>query len=146
MPKIRSVPYSRRAHGIQKNRESEMAVQCVRCGNWSGNGIVCEECERRSMEKALARNQCLHPGGITDNDGSPCCPFTWRPIETAPKDGRYILIWLGNPWGKIISAKWHAPWATWLKEVPGVEDCDRYGIGDEESTYWTPLPEPPIKK
>lgn len=123
---------------VQKQFERAIQQAC----SWYSK----EQGERRLRERLIASNQCVHPGGITDNDGIPRCPFTWRPIETAPKDGSYILIWLGSPWGKIVTAKWHAPWSTWLKEVPGLVDGDRFGIGNEESSYWMPLPEPPEKK
>lgn len=69
----------------------------------------------------------------------------WMPIETAPKDGREVLLWLGSPWSKVEKARWYAPWKNWQAGVipadPVREDC--YGIGSAVPTHWQPLPTPP---
>lgn len=56
--------------------------------------------------------------------------MTWQPIETAPKDGEYILI--GMHFGHrfyVQSSFWIASeWAGWDYRKP---------------THWMPLPEPP---
>jgi hypothetical protein len=59
--------------------------------------------------------------------------FEWQPIETAPKDGTWCLIWL------IYNAAVVAFWDE--------EDQGWYGIGNkikpDEVTHWMPMPEPP---
>jgi len=71
----------------------------------------------------------------------------WQPIETAPKDGTYILVsnptaggsWVAQfqqfaasgfrfdePWHSVMLNHWHLP--------------DRHG---GTPTHWTPLPTPP---
>lgn len=68
----------------------------------------------------------------------------WQPIESAPKDGTYVLI--GNP-------KWEAVWqAYWETEVPlrnwhkeGWQRFNSRGQGLLFPTHWMPLPDAPKK-
>jgi Nucleotidyltransferase len=63
-------------------------------------------------------------------------PEPWRPIETAPKDGRKILGVHIHPevqyWPSI---------AYWMS-TPGHERWAGF-VMDEQPTHWMPLPEPP---
>ena len=59
----------------------------------------------------------------------------WREIETAPKDGREVLVY-DETFHTIEIAGWH------------VDDYDEGGwqtgdFGTCEPTHWMPLPEPP---
>lgn len=56
----------------------------------------------------------------------------WPPIETAPKDGTEILIWVERP---------HRYRAAWWDERYGayVDTWMCY----EDATHWQPLPDPP---
>jgi len=58
----------------------------------------------------------------------------WQPIETAPRDGTYILAWVRPVWGvqylRIVTF-YHGQW---------VDSCD---LSPEDCTHWMPLPEPP---
>lgn len=68
----------------------------------------------------------------------------WQPIETAPRDGTDVLLFV--PWkGKdVMAVGW---WAQaigghWCL-AGGVEiDTDIFDYADP--TYWMPLPDPPI--
>lgn len=63
----------------------------------------------------------------------------WRPIETAPKDGKDILLWsprINPKWDDVVFvAGWfNGSWvavsgATWA---------------EDEVTHWMPLPKPPL--
>lgn len=57
----------------------------------------------------------------------------WRPIETAPKDGRYILAYRESAAG-IFIAKWCSDKGFWINTCTGWHDLH---------THWMPLPEPP---
>ncbi len=63
----------------------------------------------------------------------------WRPIETAPKDGRRILLtWCRlqhakNSWGTVRIGKWSG--SQWALDMAGHFRLD--------CTHWMPLPEPP---
>lgn len=70
----------------------------------------------------------------------------WEPIETAPKDGTYVIIWSGWFGGAATIAHWdddrHAN-----KKAPRWISRDRvYGrksFVDIPPTHWMPLPPPP---
>lgn len=60
----------------------------------------------------------------------------WQPIETAPKDGQWVLGWA--PGWLVVSMAWfHVPgkvaphWTTGRNERP------------IKATHWMPLPPPP---
>jgi hypothetical protein len=75
---------------------------------------------------------------------------TWRPIETAPKDGTQILVFGDN---EISVAEWRteqyvvgkSKYKTWViphtyqDEQGGEYTCDI-------PTHWMPLPEPPCNE
>jgi len=54
----------------------------------------------------------------------------WRPIETAPKDGSFIL--LATPKGRIADGFWSLVYGVWSWPYVMVEP-----------THWMPLPTPP---
>jgi hypothetical protein len=60
---------------------------------------------------------------------------SWRPIETAPKDGREVLIFVGGYYiGGVVVAEWRegSGWSDW--------DADLWN-----PTHWMPLPAPPTE-
>jgi hypothetical protein len=65
----------------------------------------------------------------------------WQPIETAPKDGKTILItngyWVDRGW--FSKSVWLAP----AKEGWVTEDERDCGQIHRDITHWMPLPEPP---
>ena len=111
---------------------------------WNSTGF-----QVRSLE-ALARAAiaALPPAGRVEQ---------WQPIETAPKDGRRIDLWvehtsgLGKTTGqRFTNAKWYAErWTDnygnaleWRVGPVEVEE----GCSPDEGrtvTHWRPLPEPP---
>ncbi len=60
----------------------------------------------------------------------------WHPIETAPKDGRYILLWGtdGEPFRMTIGS-----WLWGEKWMP--MESDRFYV--TQPSHWMALPEPP---
>ena len=59
----------------------------------------------------------------------------WQPIETAPKDGTWVLVCQGQN-NIIRSAKWSIDYDHW--EVSSGAMSYIAGV-----THWMPLPEPP---
>lgn len=63
----------------------------------------------------------------------------WKPIESAPKDGRWIL--LAQYAGEILLASYAGEW------MPDCEcwgsHCGQYVVDTPEPTHWMLLPEPP---
>lgn len=77
----------------------------------------------------------------------------WKPIETAPKDGSWILLcggsinygWVGDGEPSCVSGQW----TTWLNGATASGhwqfawyDGGFYGEY-ENPTHWAPLPPPP---
>ena len=61
-------------------------------------------------------------------------PDHWQPIETAPKDGREVLVAVGKSYtGGVLVAFWcehDEAWNDWDRDI-------------WEPTHWMPLPGPP---
>lgn len=71
-------------------------------------------------------------------------PSGWQPIDTAPKDGTEVLLYLRAPWAKVEKACWFDLWENWQRGDEFPESDDEYcGIGSEIPTHWMPLPAPP---
>lgn len=77
----------------------------------------------------------------------------WQPIETAPKDGTVIDLWVDDPqWGATRECD-----MRWIKHTryyrngrtedvegwgwPGLDEPDF--LSDGKPTHWMPVPEPP---
>ena len=59
----------------------------------------------------------------------------WQPIETAPKDGTRIMLWLSGP---IRRPK--AIFGRWCPRYSGFWMTD---VGGAKPTHWMPSPDPP---
>jgi hypothetical protein len=75
--------------------------------------------------------------------------MSWQPIETAPKDGTEVLLFIPVNWGETfqevprigngnhVEAAWYNPTRRlWLNRL------DQW-IKEQTPTHWMPLPEPP---
>lgn len=69
----------------------------------------------------------------------------WKPIETAPKDGTWILVFEPSDYQPCVHVvRWGVPeWSggdlTWVTVALG-PNPDTY---EPDATHWMPLPEPP---
>lgn len=70
----------------------------------------------------------------------------WQPIETAPKDGKYVLVWPGRCTGIACDiARWEddkyakSPRPFWARIGFSTKTGDRVN----SPTHWQPLPPPP---
>lgn len=62
----------------------------------------------------------------------------WQPIETAPRDGTYILAWFSIHEHQVVA------FYTYTQLGKGRwETKDGWSDFDSEPTHWMPLPEPP---
>ena len=76
----------------------------------------------------------------------------WQPIETAPKDGSYILAYDSES-ESIDVVFWHDGAEGLGGKRKVMEWCVKDSYGDEQggwfdsrATHWMPLPEPPIER
>lgn len=73
----------------------------------------------------------------------------WKPIESAPKDGTRVLIYMPEASRqKVQEAYWAKPWEDALDEqcfwsTPHGPAGRGYTILPKAVTHWTPLPAPP---
>ena len=67
----------------------------------------------------------------------------WRPIETAPKDGTWVLLcWKETPTGSECFDEWSPGQAVGKWYYDGWMRCSEYSVGGNP-THWMPLPKPP---
>lgn len=67
--------------------------------------------------------------------------MAWQPIETAPKDGRWMFVAWHNrddDCGYCASVARYAGQGDWREKI-GMGADERVGL----PTHWMPLPEPP---
>ncbi len=64
----------------------------------------------------------------------------WQPIETAPKDGRSVIVFCPGEDGIAVCY-----WSTSIWVTPGAWICElnRSDTGRYEPSHWMPLPAPP---
>lgn len=72
-----------------------------------------------------------------------------QPIETAPKDGRQLLLFsYRRTWGTVGGKVERVYWLSWAGLGFWVKDLDNWNEGSRiqglrEPTHWVPLPETP---
>lgn len=70
----------------------------------------------------------------------------WKPIESAPKDGRRVLLYV--PWREdepdIISGYWSA--SVWVLPGAWIAEKNRSDTVEYPATHWQPLPLPPSER
>jgi hypothetical protein len=68
--------------------------------------------------------------------------MNWKPIETAPKDGRFILAYFDASF--FYASKFDVVcWNGWGGGV--WRDSSGFNCVSTEPSHWMPLPEPPIQ-
>jgi hypothetical protein len=71
----------------------------------------------------------------------------WRPIETAPRDGSCVDVWVpeAGQGYRVADARWQQPISRWTTHVElGIWGW--YALDGKRltgPTHWRPLPEPP---
>lgn len=65
--------------------------------------------------------------------------FEWQPIETAPKDGTCILVYIKSP---VTGDEWQE--TVYYNDFHGMFMRGSMCVGHDFITHWMSLPEPPI--
>lgn len=96
---------------------------------------TCATCDvRHQAADAIARR-------LTDAEQA-----QWRPIETAPKDGTFVLACHVGPWAETYE-QWRAPmtvaWRGFHPNAPGKKQWRNSDGKPVGPTHWMPLPAPP---
>lgn len=88
-------------------------------------------------------------------------PSGWQPIETAPKDGRKVILFYlnRNKLPRTVMATWLTDEraaetdadgvgleAGWYECIDNWDDYSQVAIHEGEPTHWMPLPAPPSEK
>lgn len=104
--------------------------------NKVGNDTYAWQGEEESMQSLIDAVQPLQVAATQAGDA-------WQPIETAPKNGSEVLLWLPTPYNRMEKVRWFDLWENWqLGDFP--DDSDEYcGIGSAVPTHWMPLPPAP---
>lgn len=68
----------------------------------------------------------------------------WYPIETAPKDGEWVLVavskvWEDSPFCGVCQFR-DGAWNLLIKDNASSTDYQTFG----RPTHWSPLPKPPL--
>ena len=61
----------------------------------------------------------------------------WQPIETAPKNGEWVLLYFPH-YAKSSVGKWRSPSPEYYQHW-----CIEGGVTPYDPTHWMPLPQPP---
>ena len=74
---------------------------------------------------------------------------TWQPIETAPKDGTPVLIWMKYGSQAVTAewrgGRWRAVWDGW-SVIESESDFGTECREVEVPTHWMQLPAPPVMR
>lgn len=137
----RHINNSAPATPVREDEGLAAAVEGLReCANWISESVVHPPMESKTARHIAAEPILYRTVKLIDRLATPAPPSPesgqdgWQPIETAPKDGTWILIW-GEQWSG-------AP-------IPDVGHWDDDDWRDDEhtvlafATHWMPLPAPP---
>ena len=106
-------------------------------------------CAKAVLRAALS----THPPAV-----QPVAPAGWKPIETAPKDGRKLILFYRNSNSKArtVMAKWVTDDEAaetdadgvgleggWYECIDNWDDYCQVAIHEGEPTHWMPLPATP---
>jgi hypothetical protein len=61
----------------------------------------------------------------------------WEPIETAPRDGTPLLLWLPAPLSKPAIGHWNRDLICWVVEDSNLEGCDEH-----QPSHWASVTPP----
>lgn len=76
----------------------------------------------------------------------PALSAGWRPIETAPKDGTYLLLWEQYSTNPFVGCWAFGAWTVSHEHVDAEGGWDGANVVDALSmpiTHWMPIPAPP---
>jgi hypothetical protein len=68
----------------------------------------------------------------------------WKPIESAPKDGTRVLLWLKGNGNEHVIGRWKPQYEG--DAFPWYGDAGYESFKENLVTHWQPLPAPPSQE
>jgi len=111
--------------------------------------VVCGNCEAEGPAFSCEETGIMDKAIVAWNQRN-----TWQPIETAPRDGTWVLLAGGecefneesDSKGRAVTARWTTEFSC--RDTSGRWQFAYYDSGVygeyENPTHWQPLPSPPI--
>jgi len=126
---------------IKQLKESALRILRNKRGNddWLILTIDCV-----GLEETLSIPDDL--SALRAHDAKLLAPYQWQPIETAPKDGREVILWfphksiaINGHYGEVSDGDWESGYRTWMEWLV----ADELWFQEDPSqapTHWMPLP------
>lgn len=138
------IPYARRLERELAEKHEEM---CVLKSQVENNDAMLEQTKMnaRSMWKTKLESAESRIGALEKELSELRSATSWRPIDTAPKDGRDIIACRIGYFPQTVR------WVTWSgesrwcidPECLGEQFNEHWETTTYEPTHWMPLPQPP---
>lgn len=134
------------------NPDGDVNLHWRAAGFYAGTGVQQSWLDFQAGHAAAKAETSPKPPACAADDG-------WQPIETAPEDGRVLLLGYWNSHGnwRTLRGEWHSQ--EFIDEyaedpdmhTPGwyevsAEADDETGCWRTNPTHWRPLPKPPTDK
>lgn len=98
-------------------------------------GFGCSDCGGLGVVWEYYSKSCIDEMQRELKTAEPAQREQWQPIETAPKDGTYVLLYCDYYGiGRCVWDDWRGVWRS---------DDPNHGIGFPQPTHWMPLPAAP---
>ena len=130
----------------------EKLRNCVlnNCMHADNCDVLCLDDEGRHMPCSCGLSAAIDTkddlSALRAHDAKLLAPYQWQPIETAPKDGREVILWfpfkdiaINGLYGEVSEGDWETGYRKWMEWLV----ADELWFQEDPSqapTHWMPLP------